>query len=151
MCWVAYIMTTLTIFKWASYTRNIMHYAEFWMLIDTMFARDLYQVYKINDDWWLHSIREIDWHNIVLNIHEARCWVNKFRFFFKFEMPLITISSAIPDWRWFPLVDTESLHSWIVQVTATGSFHQLTWKKCKINVLFFFKAGAFSVASNIDF
>jgi len=23
----------------------------FWMLIDTMFARDMYQVYEINDDW----------------------------------------------------------------------------------------------------
>jgi len=23
------------------------------MLIDTMFARDMYQVYEINDDWWL--------------------------------------------------------------------------------------------------
>jgi len=23
----------------------------FWMLIDTMFARDMYQVYEINNDW----------------------------------------------------------------------------------------------------
>jgi len=23
----------------------------FWMLIDTMFARDMYQVYEISDDW----------------------------------------------------------------------------------------------------
>jgi len=25
----------------------------FWMLIDTMFARDMYQVYEINDDWYI--------------------------------------------------------------------------------------------------
>jgi len=27
----------------------------FWMLIDTMFARDMYQVYEINDDWYSGS------------------------------------------------------------------------------------------------
>jgi len=31
-------------------------WVRFWMLIDIMFARDMFQVYEINDDWltdWL--------------------------------------------------------------------------------------------------
>jgi len=40
------------------------------MLIDTMFARDMYQVYEINDDWIRVEINEL--HNSMNNVFLTR-------------------------------------------------------------------------------
>jgi len=40
------------------------------MLIDTMFARDMYQVYEINDDW-LIDIQDITENTIILSTNNT--------------------------------------------------------------------------------
>jgi len=52
--------TYIKLLNWSLITNFVfLFWVTFWMLIDIMFARDMYQVYEINDDWLIYTFAYI--------------------------------------------------------------------------------------------
>jgi len=47
---------TLSLLHFVSFSFIFLFRVSFWMCSDTMYVRDMYQVYEIKDDFWMNNI-----------------------------------------------------------------------------------------------